>query len=446
MERKAASGAPAGALIAPHDGPLAWFGVGVVIEGWTRDGFRWPAHPRVSDWRYVARAGQLPPEGDWSTWLVMAGRGFGKTRTGAEWVQSVAIAHPGSRIAMIGATAADVKAVMVFGEAGLMAVAPPAGRPKWKSDDARLEWPGGSVAETFGAVNPEMVRGHAFDFAWCDELAHWRHPEAVWANLKLALRRGNRPRVLVSTTPKPMGLLRALLKDDRIAVSRGGTRENVANLPAAYLEEVYAAFDGREIGRQELDGELLSQVPGALWSLDMIAAGRKPMDVAAKRVLVGVDPPATDGTCGIVVVALGADDEAYVLADCSIADVMPTGWGRAVLAAVADYRADAVVIETNMGGRMVADVLRQMDAGVKVIEVRAAAGKVARAEPLEVPYRAGRVHHTRIFEALEAEMCGMVVGGGYAGPGRSPDRADALVWGLTELLRLEVKGPRVVGL
>jgi phage terminase large subunit-like protein len=394
------------------------------------------------NWRFWARPSQLSPRGrQWSTWLILAGRGFGKTRAGAEYVRGWAQKDGSARIALVGATWADVRDVMVEGPSGLIAIAPPAKRPRFESSKRRLVWPNGAMAFLYSAEEPDQLRGPEHHLAWCDELAKWEKPEAAWTNLRLGLRLGERPRTVVTTTPRPLPLLKELMADPKVAVTRGATRENATNLPPAFLEAVEAAFAGTRLGRQELEGELVEEVEGALWTPAMIERARQagragPGPLA--RVVVAVDPPAGTGpaadACGIIVAARAADGLAWVLADRSVQGLSPEGWARAVAAAAAEFAADRVVAEVNNGGAMVESVLRAVEPDLPVRQVRAAHGKVARAEPVAALYEAGRVAHAARFERLEAELEGLLAGGGHAGPGRSPDRADALVWALSELM------------
>lgn len=389
----------------------------------------------LRDWPFWARPEQLPPPGDWRTWLILAGRGFGKTRTGAEWVRTIAETRPGLRIALVAGTMADARGVMVEGESGILAVAPPASRPKWEPSLQRLSWRNGTQAFVYSAEEPAGLRGPQHHVAWCDELAKWHHARETWDNLQFGLRLGDNPRALVTTTPRPIPLLKSLLADGQVAVVRGRTRDNSANLPPSFLTHIEAAYGGTRLGRQELDGEMIEEVEGALWTRRMIedCRGEAP---DLRRVVVGVDPPAgtTGDACGIVAVALGANGHGQVLEDASVQGLHPEGWARAVAATAARWRADCVVAEVNNGGAMVTSVLQAADSALPVKAVRAAHGKVARAEPVASLYARGRVAHCGRFPALEDEMCGLMAGGGYAGPGRSPDRADALVWALTELM------------
>jgi phage terminase large subunit-like protein len=385
-------------------------------------------------WRWTARPSQLAPSGDWSQWLILAGRGFGKTRAGAEWVTEMAQFMPDARFALVGATAHDVASVMVEGESGLLAVAGDDFEPEWLSSRRLLQWPNGAKAFLFSAAEPNQLRGPQFHFAWCDELAAWPKPREVWDNLRLGLRLGAMPRAVVTTTPRAVPLLRALLDMPGTVVTRGTTFDNRGNLPAAYLAELRSSYGGTVLGRQELLGELLEVQEGALWSLDGLEACREAGAPALQRVVVGVDPPTGPGGCGIVVAGLDGHGVAHVLADASVHGMTPEGWAEAVATAFSRHQADRVVVETNNGGDMVESVLRAACVALPVKQVRASRGKAARAEPVSALYAAGRVRHAGHFPQLEDEMCGLVLGGGYVGPGQSPDRADALVWALTELM------------
>lgn len=402
-----------------------------------------PAESRglvARSWGLTARPSQLPPEGDWAVWLILAGRGFGKTRTGAEWVTGQVARHPGARFALVGPTAHDALAVMLEGESGLLAVAPDELMPEWRSTRRELHWPNGAMASVISAVEPDSLRGPQFHFAWCDEIAAWPRAGEVWANLKMGLRLGERPQAVVTTTPRPLAFLRNLQAADGVVVTRGSTFDNSANLPAAFLADVDRAFAGTSLGRQELLGELLDEQEGALWSRDGLDACREKAVPELVRVVVGVDPPAGPGGCGIVVAGLDADGVGHVLADASVKGVSPDGWARAVAAAQLRFGADRVVAETNNGGDMVEAVLKAACLSLPVKQVKASRGKAARAEPVSALYAAGRVRHAGLFAELEDEMCGLMLGGGYAGPGTSPDRADALVWALTELMLGDRKG------
>jgi phage terminase large subunit-like protein len=388
------------------------------------------------DWRSWARDAQLAPSGRWHIWLVMAGRGFGKTRAGAEWIREQVRKNPGARFALVGATLGEVRQVMVEGESGLIAIAPPADRPTWHPSLRRLAWANGAQAFIYSAEEPDSLRGGQHSAAWADEIAKWPKGEETWDNLILSVRSGRWPRVVATTTPRPVPLIRRLVKQDGVIVTHGRTQDNRGNLPEVFLAEVARAYGGTRLGRQELGGELIEEMEGALWSRDLIEARRVRLVPEAARMVVAVDPPAGTGgdACGIVAAALGRDGFAYVIEDASVTGLGPEGWARAVAACAARHRADRVVAEANNGGAMVASVLRAAAANLPVRTVHASRGKVARAEPVAALYAAGRAFHVGAFPTLEDEMCGLLTGGGYAGPGRSPDRADALVWALTELM------------
>lgn len=389
----------------------------------------------LHDWRFWADPRQLPPPGAWRTWLMMAGRGFGKTRAGAEWVRMVAEADGSARIALVGATLGEVRRVMVEGESGILNVSPLATRPKWEPSRGRLVWQSGAQAFAYSGENPDALRGPQHSHAWCDELAKWAYPQASWDVLAMGLRLGARPRALVTTTPRPIALLRALAAASDTVLVTGRTTDN-RHLPEAFRAAMIADYGGTRLGRQELDGELIDDLPGALWTRTLIEGARAKAAPSFTRVVVGVDPSASVGgdACGIVAVGLGDDGIAYVIADASIAGASPERWARAVADCADRVGADRVIAEANNGGAMVASVLAAADASMPVKLVHAAHGKVARAEPVAALYERGRVRHLGAFPALEDELCGLIAGGGYEGPGRSPDRADALVWALTELM------------
>ena len=386
-------------------------------------------------WRFWRRNDQFEPQGDWRTWLVMAGRGYGKTRMGAEWVSALAAQYPGARFALVGATLNEARQVMVEGESGLLAL-PFAERPEWEPSLRRLTWRNRATATLFSAAEPESLRGPQHDFAWADEIAKWPNGIKAWDNLMLGLRLGQHPRIMATTTPRPVPLLRRLVLEKGVAITRGRTADNDMHLPPEYLESVRAAYEGTRWGRQELDGELIEDAAGALWSRDLIERQRVSYAPDLKRIVIGVDPPVSENgdACGIVAVGIGEDKKAYVLGDHSIAGASPERWARAVAAAVDLWQADRVVAEDNQGGNMVETVLRAADLAMPIKRVHASQRKSVRAEPIAALYEALRVFHTTAFPEMEDQMCGLVSGGGYEGPGRSPDRADALVWALTELM------------
>ena len=390
---------------------------------------------------------QLPPEGDWRSWVILGGRGAGKTRAGAEWVRSqVEGARPLDagrcrRVALVGETIEQVREVMIFGDSGILACSPADRRPDWEATRKRLVWPNGAVASVHTAHDPEGLRGPQFDGAWVDELAKWKKAEETWDQLQFALRLGDDPRVCVTTTPRNVGVLKKLLASPSTVRTHAPTEANAANLAGSFLEEVRARYRGTRLGRQELDGVLLADAEGALWTSEMLEGGRVGELPTFDRIVVGVDPATTAGSasdeCGIVVV--GAQTKgppqnwrAVVLADCTVQGATPSGWARAAISAMEQHGADRLVVETNQGGLMVGEVLRQIDPLVPLKSVHASRGKVARAEPVAALYEQGRVAHVAGMDALEDQMCRMTARG-YEGAG-SPDRVDALVWALHELL------------
>ena len=402
-------------------------------------------------WELWAHEGQLPPESAWSIWLILAGRGFGKTRAGAEWVRAIAEADPAARIALVAASLPEARSVMVEGASGLLAIAPRGKRPKFEPSRRRLVWPSGAQAMLYTAGEPETLRGPQHSHAWCDELAKWPHAggraEAAWDNLQLGLRLGDLPCVVVTTTPRAVPMLKRLLADDDVATTRGSTFANKANLARGFIRSVQKQYGQTSLGRQELNGELIEDAEGALWTRAMLEAVRESAASSPPmRVVVAVDPPvsATGDACGIVVCALGEDGISRVLADCSVEKASPERWARAVAGAAKAWDADRVVAKANQGGAMVASVLRAAEISLPLKLVHASRGKVARAEPVAALYEAGRVRHAGIFPQLEDQLCGLIAGGAYEGPGRSPDRADALVWGLTELLLGKSGVPRIL--
>jgi phage terminase large subunit-like protein len=380
--------------------------------------------------------------------MLLAGRGFGKTRTGAEWVRNYAEAHPGARIALVAASLHEARQVMVEGESGVLAIAPDAARPEYESSLRRLSWANGTVATLYSAAEPDSLRGPEHSAAWCDEIAKWPQGEAAWDNLMLTMRIGDNPRVVATTTPRGVPLVRRLMTEKGVETTGGSTRNNRHNLSPQWLATMDAIYAGTRLGRQELDGELLEDIEGALWTRALVERCRIAEDAIGKpvRVVIGVDPPATSrgDACGIVVAALLRDGRLAVVEDASVETPLPGVWAQAVAAAAARRGADRIVAESNMGGDMVAATLRQADCTLPVVPVHASVGKARRAEPVAIAYERGQVVHAGVFASLEDQLCGLQIGGGYAGPGRSPDRADACVWALAALLEGRRKG-RVPG-
>ncbi|MFD2175171.1 DNA-packaging protein [Rhodobacter lacus] len=404
---------------------------------------------------------QLPPLGDWKSWVILGGRGAGKTRAGAEWVRAVVEGAtpeaPGQarRIALLGETYDQVREVMVFGESGLLACAPPDRRPVWEATRRRLVWPNGATAQAFSAQEPEALRGPQFDAAWVDELAKWKRAEAAWDMLQFALRLGDHPQQVITTTPRNVGVLKAILNNPSSVVTHAPTEANRAYLAQSFLEEVAARYGGTRLGRQELEGVLLDDVEGALWSTAALEALRIDTAPTMDRIVVALDPAVSAGgdECGIIVagaVTRGPvqDWRAYVLEDATVRG-RPTDWARAGVAAMARWGAERLVAEVNQGGDLIESVLRQIDPLIPFRSLRASRAKSVRAEPVAALYEQGRVQHLRAARlgALEDQMCRMTVAG-YTGPG-SPDRLDALVWALTELMiapAAQWRRPQVRGL
>jgi phage terminase large subunit-like protein len=393
---------------------------------------------------------QKPADGDWTLFLLLGGRGAGKTRAGAEWVLDFIRRRTSpARIALVSETYADGREVMIDGDSGLARLGEERGRPAYQASRRRLVWPNGSVAYVFSSEDPDGLRGHQFHAAWGDELCKWKHAEETWSNLQLALRLGDRPRQVVTTTPRPTALLKRLLKAPGTQVARAATYANAQNLSRAFLDEIAAAYAGTALGRQELQGELVEDVAGALWTRRMIETARisapQGFHQSLDRVVVAVDPPATSGEgadeCGIIVAGVlhGADEaKAFVLADRSVGGLTPREWASRAVAAYHEFLADRIVVETNQGGDMVREIIRQVDAGVAVRDVRASRGKRLRAEPVAALYEQGRVRHAGAFPALEDQMATFTGDGG-----KSPDRLDALVWAITDLLLRRETAPRV---
>ncbi|MFL6800143.1 MAG: DNA-packaging protein [Sphingomicrobium sp.] len=400
----------------------------------------------VEEWGSGVLLGQREPPGDWRTWLIMAGRGFGKTRTGAEWVLAKARANPEARIALVGGSVDDVVKVMVEGESGLLGCARTDDRLVWRPSTGKLKLPKGGLAVAYSGANPNRLRGPQHHFAWADELAKWARPEETWNNLQLGLRLGEDARVLVTTTPAPLPLLSRLIADRATETTGGRTFDN-PYLPEGFVEAMLAAYGGTRLGRQELNGELLGEADGALWTRDVIEACRCPMPRRdeLRRVIVAVDPPtsAAGDACGIVICGKLGDGRAAVLADCSVSGLRPLGWAARVAAAASAWDADRVIAEANNGGEMVEEVMRTVEPGLPIRLVHAARGKGARAEPVAALFEARRCLFAGAFPELEDELTAITAEGTS---GRSPDRADAMVWALTELVLRAPAEPRVRGM
>lgn len=395
------------------------------------------AEALATDWHSVARHNQLPPAGDWRIWLLLAGRGFGKTRSGAEWVREQAESGAAKRIALVSATASDCRDVLVEGESGILAISPRHNRPVYESSKRRLTWPNGCIATTYSADEAERLRGPQHDAAWADELGAWRYPES-WDMLMMGLRLGNNPRCVVTTTPKPLRLIRELVARENkdVVITRGATRENAANLAPQFLQTIVSRYAGTRLGRQELDGELLTDTPGALWSAATLESTRVVSAPALQRIVIGVDPSGGGGPeadeAGIIVAGLGVDGHGYVLADASNR-LAPTEWAMCAIDLYRAHRADRIVAEVNFGGAMCTATIAAVDATVPVKTINSSRGKVLRAEPIAALFEQGRCHVVGTLPGLEDQMCGFTSDWDRARDG-SPDRVDAAVFALSELM------------
>jgi phage terminase large subunit-like protein len=405
---------------------------------------------------------QLPQEGDWTTWVVLGGRGAGKTRAGSEWirrqVEGARPKDPGacSRVALVGETLDQAREVMIFGESGILASSPPDRRPTWQSSRKQLVWPNGARAQVFSASDPESLRGPQFDCAWCDELAKWRQTREAWDMLQFGLRLGIHPRLIVTTTPRNNPVLRELIKADGVIVTHAPTSANRMHLARSFLETVTEKYGNSRLGRQELEGELLPDHAGALWTHDTLDGAKKLPEAGLGRIVVAVDPPVTSGSgadeCGIIVAGVSqegppTDWTAEVIFDGSVSGASPRTWASRAVELFHRYRADRLIAEVNQGGDLVATLIRQIDPTIAYRAVRASRGKVARAEPVAALYEQGRIRHRVQFNALEDQMVAMTTGG-FMGGG-SPDRVDALVWAITDLMIVPAsayRAPRIRGL
>lgn len=369
-------------------------------------------------------------------WLVLAGRGYGKSRAACEWVREQVEQRRAGRIALVGATASDVRDVIVEGESGILRKSPPWCRPVWQPSKARIVWPNGAQAFTYSAEEPDRLRGKQHDAAAADELASWRHPE-TWDQLMFGLRLGKDPRCIISTTPQPTPIIKALVAraadPSDVRITRGSTYENAANLADAFLQTIVRRYEGTRLGRQELYAEVLDDNPGALWKRAMVDDHRVTSHPALVRVVVAVDPAVTadasSDETGIVVAGLGADGHGYVLEDRSLS-ASPAGWAREAVTAYRTRSADRIIAEVNNGGDLVEAAIRTVDRDVSYRAVRASRGKQTRAEPIAALYEQGRVHHVGLLARLESQLCDW----DPTTAARSPDRLDALVWALTELM------------
>jgi phage terminase large subunit-like protein len=400
------------------------------------------------DWEFWSRPEQKPPPGDWVYWLILAGRGAGKTRAGAEavrlWVKNFAFVN------LIGPTHDDVRDVMVLGESGLMAICPTPERPHFSRSSQRLVWPNGAVSLLFSAEEPDRLRGKQHMKLWLDEVAAWNYPDAFEQAL-LGLRLGAKPQAVITTTPRPNRLIKQLVDDKDAIVTRGSTFDNASHLAEAFLKRITMRYQGRMIGRQELFAEIVEEAPGALWTRALIERQRLAASTSAavySEIVIGVDPPAKSGAsadeCGIVVVGRTAEGAIHVIADLTSQGETPGQWAARVGAAFRRFKANRVVAEINNGGEMVVEVLRQSDPNLPVRKVTATRGKFLRAEPVATAHERGIVHHLGDFPKLEDQLCSLTPDFDARVSGFSPDRADALVWAIADLIAPERAGAQAL--
>jgi len=393
---------------------------------------------RLSTWQKIRRKDQTPPPGDWLIWLLLGGRGAGKTRAGAEWIRQQ-VTDGAKRIALVAPSYNEAREVMVEGESGLLNIGEPHKRPAYISSRRRLEWPCGAVAHVFSAEDPDGLRGPQFDCAWADEFCAWAYPQDTLSNLRLTLRLGKTPRLVITTTPKPLPALKNLMAEPGVVISKATTKDNEKNLSPAFIRSIYEIYGGTRLGRQELNGEILEDLEGALWSRALIE--RSLVDDAPKRLdktVIAIDPPASSGAsadaCGLIVAArsgFGAQAVVYVLHDATVQGLKPVEWAALAVELWRDWDADYLLAEINQGGEMVDAVLNAIESEAPLRTVYASKSKTARAEPVAALYERGKVKHLRGLAELEDELCTL---GAFEGPKKSPDRADALVWAVTDLL------------
>ncbi|WP_051908850.1 DNA-packaging protein [Candidatus Odyssella acanthamoebae] len=401
---------------------------------------------RRYDWDMNGRENQRPPEGNWRTWMILAGRGFGKTRTGAETLRQWIKEGKCERIALVGGSLHEVRSVMVEGESGLLNVHPAHERPLYIPSKRLIKWKNGAVAQFFGAEAYEQLRGPQFDCAWIDELAKFRKAEEVWQQLQLCLRLGDSPRCILTTTPRPTKLMKELIASPDVVVTKGSTFDNVANLAPTYIEQIRKQFLNTRLGAQELYAEMLTETAGALWQRSMIQYQQPTYDEANRpeleRIVIAIDPATTahdqSDETGIIVAGIDTHKQAYVLEDHS-GKLSPNDWGRRVVDCYYRLKADRIVVEVNKGGDLVENVLKSIDPTIPLKSVRATRGKYTRAEPIAALYEQNRVFHAQPFTLMEQQICDYIPGV----TSKSPDRMDALVWALTELLLESQKQPKL---
>lgn len=381
------------------------------------------------DWEFWARDNQLPPEDEWSVWLILAGRGWGKSRTGAETVKSW-VDDGVKRIALVAETPGDARDVMIEGESGLLNIYSDDEKPNYEPSKRRVTWDNGAIATIYSGANPDQLRGPQHEKAWCDEVASWDYPQETWDNLMMGLRLGDNPQTVVTTTPRPIKLVRDLVESENCHVTKGSTYDNKANLPDAFYKKIINKYEGTRLGKQELYAEILSDAPGALWNYDIIQH-QEATPSTMNRIVVAIDPAASnkdDSDETGIIVAGTRDKQGYIIDDLSCKQ-SPNGWAKMAVNAYKKYGADRIIGEVNQGGDMVENVIRSVDSNVSYKEVRATRGKQIRAEPVAALYEQGKVFHIKQLSKLEDQLCTW-----EPSQDDSPDRLDALVWGLTELM------------
>jgi phage terminase large subunit-like protein len=383
----------------------------------------------INDWQFIARDTQLPPKDDWRIWLLMGGRGSGKTRAGAEWIADGIRNGTMNRVALIAATHHEARSIMIEGQSGLLSVSEGA---LYEPSLRRVTWPSGAIAHVLSADEPDSIRGHQFDGCWADEFAKWSEPQTALDMILMALRLGEDPRMVITTTPRNIAAVRDLIANEDVKMETMSTRDNAGNLAKSYLRQMERRYRGTRLGRQEIDGDLIEDAENALWQRDWIERHRVREIPPLERIVVAIDPPAglRGDECGIVVAGI-ANGQGYVLADRSKPRLTPAQWARYAIDAFEEFKADRIVAEANQGGEMIRAMLLRELATAPVKLVHASRDKKTRATPIAALYERGLVHHHGAMPELEDQMCQ------FDGIGKSPDRMDALVWALTELFPLE---------
>ena len=385
---------------------------------------------KLFDWRSElnARPNQVAPDGNWTTWLILAGRGFGKTRTGAEWVRERVESGLSKRIALIGKTPADVRDVMIEGESGLLNISPPYNMPTYEPSKRRLTWDNGAIAQTFSSYEPDQLRGSQFDTAWADEMASWEYPEETWDNLMFALRLGEKPQVCVTTTPRPLQLLINLRDAKTTVLTKGSSYENKKNLSDNFFEAILSKYKNTRLGMQEIYAEILEESDNAMWKREWLDEGRlQEIPEELERVVVAIDPAVTSkktsDETGIIVAGKDSEGKFYVLNDSS-ARYTPSAWSEKAIMLYNQYECDKIIAEVNNGGQLVEHTLRTQSENVPYKSVHASRGKRTRAEPIASLYEQGKVHHVGNLERLENQLCNWEANSGDP----SPDRLPSIRW------------------